>query len=57
MMFFFSCCFSPCCVLRTTFPSPTFSVRLQCFGQEVNVLIDTGCKLNLMSSLTVERLG
>uniref|UniRef100_A0A8D3C8J1 Aspartic peptidase DDI1-type domain-containing protein n=1 Tax=Scophthalmus maximus TaxID=52904 RepID=A0A8D3C8J1_SCOMX len=30
---------------------------LLCFGQEVNVLIDTGCKLNLMSSLTVERLG
>ncbi|XP_071347470.1 nuclear receptor-interacting protein 3-like [Trachinotus anak] len=26
-------------------------------GQEVNLLIDTGCKLNLMSSLTVERLG
>ncbi|XP_018549068.1 nuclear receptor-interacting protein 3 [Lates calcarifer] len=29
----------------------------KCLGQEVNVLIDTGCKLNLMSSLTVERLG
>ncbi|XP_035499636.2 nuclear receptor-interacting protein 3-like isoform X1 [Scophthalmus maximus] len=32
-------------------------VQCKCFGQEVNVLIDTGCKLNLMSSLTVERLG
>ncbi|XP_040894889.1 nuclear receptor-interacting protein 3-like [Toxotes jaculatrix] len=29
----------------------------KCLGQEVSVLIDTGCKLNLMSSLTVERLG
>uniref|UniRef100_A0A8D3BL14 Aspartic peptidase DDI1-type domain-containing protein n=1 Tax=Scophthalmus maximus TaxID=52904 RepID=A0A8D3BL14_SCOMX len=28
---------------------------LLCFGQEVNVLIDTGCKLNLMSSLTHTR--
>ncbi|XP_022612073.1 nuclear receptor-interacting protein 3 isoform X2 [Seriola dumerili] len=32
-------------------------VPSKCLGQEVNVLIDTGCKLNLMSSLTVERLG
>ena len=29
----------------------------QCLGHEVNLLIDTGCKLNLMSSVTVERLG
>ncbi|KAM9352306.1 nuclear receptor-interacting protein 3-like [Symphorus nematophorus] len=29
----------------------------KCLGREVNVLIDTGCKLNLMSSLTVERFG
>ncbi|XP_026221487.1 nuclear receptor-interacting protein 3 [Anabas testudineus] len=32
-------------------------VACKCLGQEMNVLIDTGCKLNLMSSLTVERLG
>ncbi|XP_051237687.1 nuclear receptor-interacting protein 3-like [Dicentrarchus labrax] len=32
-------------------------VPCKCLGQEVNVLIDTGCKLNLMSSLTVERYG
>nr|XP_019934392.1 PREDICTED: nuclear receptor-interacting protein 3 isoform X1 [Paralichthys olivaceus] len=32
-------------------------VQCKCVGQEVNVLIDTGCKLNLMSSLTVETLG
>ncbi|KAM9854838.1 nuclear receptor-interacting protein 3-like [Aulostomus maculatus] len=32
-------------------------VSCKCLGQEVNVLIDTGCKLNLMSSMTVERLG
>ncbi|KAM6937905.1 nuclear receptor-interacting protein 3-like [Xenentodon cancila] len=32
-------------------------VACTCFGQEVKVLIDTGCKLNLISSLTVERLG
>ncbi|XP_044048333.1 nuclear receptor-interacting protein 3-like [Siniperca chuatsi] len=32
-------------------------VPCNCLGQEVNVLIDTGCKLNLMSSLTVERSG
>ncbi|XP_028288041.1 nuclear receptor-interacting protein 3-like [Parambassis ranga] len=32
-------------------------VPCKCSGQEVNVLIDTGCKLNLMSSHTVERLG
>ncbi|KAF3706184.1 Nuclear receptor-interacting protein 3 [Channa argus] len=31
-------------------------VPCKCLGQEVKVLIDTGCKLNLMSSLTVERL-
>lgn len=30
---------------------------LQCFGRDVNVLIDTGCRFNLMSSSTVERLG
>ncbi|CAJ1056153.1 nuclear receptor-interacting protein 3-like [Xyrichtys novacula] len=29
----------------------------KCLGQDVNLLIDTGCKLNLMSSLTVERSG
>uniref|UniRef100_A0A3B4YZ43 Uncharacterized protein n=1 Tax=Stegastes partitus TaxID=144197 RepID=A0A3B4YZ43_9TELE len=28
-----------------------------CLGRELNVLIDTGCRLNLMSSLTVGRLG
>ncbi|XP_071382085.1 nuclear receptor-interacting protein 3-like [Centroberyx affinis] len=32
-------------------------VPCKCSGQEVRLLIDTGCKLNLMSSLTVERLG
>ncbi|XP_029290119.1 nuclear receptor-interacting protein 3-like [Cottoperca gobio] len=32
-------------------------VPCKCLGQEVNVLIDTGCTLNLMSSLTVERSG
>ncbi|XP_061578380.1 nuclear receptor-interacting protein 3-like [Cololabis saira] len=32
-------------------------VRCTCLGQEVDVLIDTGCKLNLMSSRTVEGLG
>lgn len=32
-------------------------VPCECLGQEVNVLIDTGCRLNLMSSLTVERRG
>ncbi|XP_069018932.1 nuclear receptor-interacting protein 3-like [Embiotoca jacksoni] len=32
-------------------------VPCKCLGQEVNVLIDTGCKLNLMSLPTVERLG
>uniref|UniRef100_A0A665WPV6 Uncharacterized protein n=1 Tax=Echeneis naucrates TaxID=173247 RepID=A0A665WPV6_ECHNA len=32
-------------------------VLCKCLGKEVNILIDTGCKLNLMSSLTVERLG
>ncbi|KAK2842666.1 hypothetical protein Q5P01_012866 [Channa striata] len=31
-------------------------IPCKCLGQEVNVLIDTGCKLNLMSSLTAERL-
>ncbi|KAL3061013.1 hypothetical protein OYC64_009263 [Pagothenia borchgrevinki] len=31
-------------------------VPCKCLGQEVKVLIDTGCKLNLMSSRTVERL-
>lgn len=30
---------------------------IQCLGQEVNLLIDTGCKLNLMSSVTAERFG
>ncbi|XP_077424948.1 nuclear receptor-interacting protein 3-like [Vanacampus margaritifer] len=29
----------------------------KCLGQELMVLIDSGCKLNLMSSATVERLG
>uniref|UniRef100_A0A3Q1GAS5 Nuclear receptor interacting protein 3 n=1 Tax=Acanthochromis polyacanthus TaxID=80966 RepID=A0A3Q1GAS5_9TELE len=32
-------------------------VPCKCLGQELNVLIDTGCRLNLMSSLTVGRLG
>ncbi|XP_060892011.1 nuclear receptor-interacting protein 3-like [Labrus mixtus] len=32
-------------------------VPCKCFGKEVNLLIDSGCKLNLMSSLTVERSG
>ncbi|XP_071761030.2 nuclear receptor-interacting protein 3-like [Centroberyx gerrardi] len=32
-------------------------VPCKCSGQEARLLIDTGCKLNLMSSLTVERLG
>lgn len=32
-------------------------VPSKCLGQDVNVLIDTGCKLNLMSSRTVEKLG
>lgn len=29
----------------------------QCLGRDVIVLIDTGCRLNLISSLTVDRLG
>ncbi|XP_041795714.1 nuclear receptor-interacting protein 3-like [Chelmon rostratus] len=32
-------------------------VPCKCLGQQVNVLIDTGCKLNLMSTLTVQRFG
>ncbi|XP_010736972.3 nuclear receptor-interacting protein 3 [Larimichthys crocea] len=32
-------------------------VPCKCLGQQANVLIDTGCKLNLMSSQTVERFG
>nr|XP_020449092.1 nuclear receptor-interacting protein 3 [Monopterus albus] len=32
-------------------------VPCKCLGQEMNVLIDTGCRLNLMSSLTMERLS
>ncbi|XP_029010811.1 nuclear receptor-interacting protein 3-like isoform X2 [Betta splendens] len=32
-------------------------VPCRCLGREVNVLIDTGCKLNLMSSATVDKLG
>nr|XP_046250273.1 nuclear receptor-interacting protein 3-like [Scatophagus argus] len=32
-------------------------VPCKCLGQEVNVLVDTGCKLNLMSSLTVDGFG
>ncbi|KAM4619158.1 nuclear receptor-interacting protein 3-like [Polymixia lowei] len=32
-------------------------VPCKCSGQELNLLIDTGCRLNLMSSMTVERLG
>ncbi|XP_029908638.1 nuclear receptor-interacting protein 3-like isoform X2 [Myripristis murdjan] len=32
-------------------------VPCKCSGQEDRLLIDTGCKLNLMSSLTVEKLG
>lgn len=35
----------------------TPSVCSQCLGQQVNVLIDTGCKLNLMSTLTMQRFG
>lgn len=30
---------------------------LKCLGRDVNVLIDTGCRVNLMSSSTVDRLG
>uniref|UniRef100_A0A665WPU2 Uncharacterized protein n=1 Tax=Echeneis naucrates TaxID=173247 RepID=A0A665WPU2_ECHNA len=44
-------------LLHKTTSTSNFSVCLQCLGKEVNILIDTGCKLNLMSSLTVERLG
>ncbi|XP_030587973.1 nuclear receptor-interacting protein 3 isoform X2 [Archocentrus centrarchus] len=32
-------------------------VPCKCLGQEAHLLIDTGCKLNLMSSVTVERFG
>ncbi|KAM3609222.1 uncharacterized protein V6R79_011290 [Siganus canaliculatus] len=32
-------------------------VPCKCLGQETNLLIDTGCRLNLISSLTVERFG
>ncbi|KAF6721514.1 Nuclear receptor-interacting protein 3 [Oryzias melastigma] len=32
-------------------------VLCKCLGQEVKVLVDTGCKLNLMSSRTVQNLG
>uniref|UniRef100_A0A3P9N8V5 Nuclear receptor-interacting protein 3 n=1 Tax=Poecilia reticulata TaxID=8081 RepID=A0A3P9N8V5_POERE len=32
-------------------------VACKCFGQEVPVLIDTGCSMNLMSSSTVDSLG
>ncbi|CAG5957568.1 unnamed protein product [Menidia menidia] len=32
-------------------------VACKCSGQEVNVLIDTGCRLNLVSWRTVERFG
>ncbi|XP_074533948.1 nuclear receptor-interacting protein 3-like [Halichoeres trimaculatus] len=32
-------------------------VPCKCLGQELNVLIDTGCKLNMMSSFTVESSG
>ncbi|XP_038150730.1 nuclear receptor-interacting protein 3-like [Cyprinodon tularosa] len=32
-------------------------VACKCFGQEVTLLIDTGCRMNLMSSVTVDRLG
>ncbi|XP_036002262.1 nuclear receptor-interacting protein 3 isoform X1 [Fundulus heteroclitus] len=32
-------------------------VACKCFGQEVTLLIDTGCRMNLISSLTVDRLG
>uniref|UniRef100_UPI0037E9C418 nuclear receptor-interacting protein 3-like isoform X1 n=1 Tax=Semicossyphus pulcher TaxID=241346 RepID=UPI0037E9C418 len=39
------------------FSPPIPPLCLQCLGQDVNVLIDTGCKLNLMSSQTVERSG
>lgn len=51
----------------TLFVKPVFSpslhhmplniLCLQCLGQDVDVLVDTGCKLNLMSSLMVERFG
>lgn len=32
-------------------------LSLQCLGRDVDVLIDTGCRFNLMSSSTVDRLG
>ncbi|XP_049430804.1 nuclear receptor-interacting protein 3-like isoform X2 [Epinephelus fuscoguttatus] len=32
-------------------------VPCKCLGQKVKLLIDTGCRLNLMSSETVQRLG
>ncbi|XP_075884739.1 nuclear receptor-interacting protein 3-like [Nelusetta ayraudi] len=32
-------------------------IPCKCLGRDVNVLIDTGCRLNLISSLTVDRLG
>ncbi|XP_077373286.1 nuclear receptor-interacting protein 3-like isoform X2 [Festucalex cinctus] len=32
-------------------------VSCKCLGQELTVMIDSGCKLNLMSSATVEKLG
>lgn len=47
-----TCSFPP---LSTT-SSSSFSSS-QCLGRDVNVLIDTGCRLNLISSLTVDRLG
>ncbi|MED6238578.1 hypothetical protein ATANTOWER_025214 [Ataeniobius toweri] len=34
-----------------------FCLACKCSGQEVTVLIDTGCRMNLMSSGTVDRLG
>lgn len=42
--------------LWSTTSSSSFSYS-QCLGRDVNVLIDTGCRLNLISSLTVDRLG
>ncbi|XP_047202463.1 nuclear receptor-interacting protein 3-like [Girardinichthys multiradiatus] len=34
-----------------------FCLACKCSGQDVTVLIDTGCRMNLMSSGTVDRLG
>lgn len=36
---------------------PLCPLCLQCLGHDVNVLIDTGCRFNLMSSSTVDQFG